>query len=344
MSSDSSRGGVTTPEAPPSSPQPAPQTEHPPAAVRYPQHQYSLPHPVSPAPYRYPPAQRPPAGGTSQWVPWVIGGAFGVLVLGGLLIALVAALVGGVVVSTIGQREQTATSTKTFVVSGTPSMVISDAAGNITIQSGSSSQASQVSVQVTKHAWGSSVAIAQSGLSNTTVDMSQSGSKITVTSQFSTTYFDGGMARRSVDVLVTVPAQSKADVHLGAGNVDVRQITGSIRLDTGAGNMTVENATFVDVSRLNTGAGNIRVDGAIASGALVDVQVGAGNATLTLPSDTPAHLDASTGIGNLTITGWQLSKTGVGIAGHRASGDLGVSPTAMLTVQVGTGNLTLLSR
>jgi hypothetical protein len=108
--------------------------------------------------------------------------------------------------------------------------------------------------------------------------------------------------------------------------------------------MTAENVTFADASRLNTGAGNLQLDGAIASGATVDVQVGAGNATLTLPADTPAHLTASTGVGNLTITGWQLPVTGIGITGHRASGDLGVNPTATLTVQVGTGNLTLLSR
>jgi hypothetical protein len=58
----------------------------------------------------------------------VIGGIADVMLLGGLVVVLVAALVGGIVAATIGQHEQTATSAKTFTMDGTPSLVISDAA------------------------------------------------------------------------------------------------------------------------------------------------------------------------------------------------------------------------
>jgi hypothetical protein len=335
MTGDTPRGGTAT-EAPPSIPQ-APQTEHLSTPAQYPEH----PYPSPAVPYRYPPEQRPRVRGGSRWLAWVIGGTAATLVLAGVLIALLAALVGGFVFSTIGQNEQTASFTKTFVVSGTPSLVISDSAGNVTIQRGSGSQ---MTVQVTKHAWGSSVAVAQSGVALTAVDLSQSGNTITVNSQFSTSYFDGGMARRTVDVLVTVPAQANADVHLGAGNMDARQFTGAIRLDSGAGNVTTDNVTFAGTSRLNAGAGNITVAGVIARGATVDVHVGAGNATLTLPPDTPARLSASTGVGNLTIAGWPIQVTGTGFTGHSANGDLGANPTGTLTIQVGTGNVTLISR
>jgi hypothetical protein len=106
--------------------------------------------------------------------------------------------------------------------------------------------------------------------------------------------------------------------------------------------VTANTVTFAGTSRLHAGAGNIAINGAIASGASVDVLVGAGNARLTLPSDTPAHLTAATGVGNLTITGWVIPVSG--IVSHSASGDLGGNPSSTLTIQVGTGNLTLMSR
>ena len=329
MNNEEPKGGVTAPE-------PAPK-ENAPGPVEHPQSQY----PYAPAPYRYPQAQYPRERRKTNWVPWVIGGVLGALLIGGVIIALIVALIGSIFTAATGQHEQSTTLTRSLTVSGTPSLVISDPAGNITVQTGSGSQ---VTVQITKHAWGSSATVAQNGLSSTTVDVLQHGDTITVRSQFDTTYFDHGAARRSLDLLVTVPAQANVDAHLGAGNIVARQMSGAVRLDTGAGNVTLDNVTFTGSSRLNTGAGNIEATCAIASDATVDVHVGAGNATMTLPSNTPAQLDASTGIGNLTINGWQTSMTNPGATGHHARGAMGDHPTGMLTIQVGTGNLTLTSK
>lgn len=329
MNSNTPKGGIATPESLPSITQ-TPQTENAPAPVPYSPHQY----PVRSTPPRYPPVHpRQPSG--ASVVAWIIGGIAAFVILVGLVVAMLAALIGGFAASTIGQRELSTTSSKTFTVSGTPSLMISDTAGNITIQQG---DGNQVTVQVTKHAWGSSTGVAQDGLNRTTVDVMQSANTITVNVQVS------GPERRSVDLSVMVPPQANADVHLAAGNIDVRQFTGAITLDAGAGNVTADTMTFAGTSRLHTGAGNITVAGAIASGATVAVLVGAGNATLTLPSDTPAHLTASSGIGNVTITGWQIPVSGGGFSGHSASGDLGADPTGMLTIQIGTGNLMLMSR
>jgi hypothetical protein len=341
MNSDTPKGGIAmaTPHSPPATPEMS-QTESVPTpapAAPYP----ASPYPYTPAPYRYPPVQRPRERGGAHVAAWVIGGLLGFVMLAGLVVALLAAVVGGHLVSTMGQHELSATATKTFTVSGTPSLVISDTAGNVIIQQGGGSQ---VAVQLTKHAWGSGDAVAQGGLNHIIVVATQNGNTITVNTQFNASYFDGGPARRTLDVLVTVPAQANADVHLGAGNLQADQFTGAIRLDDGAGNVAADNVIVAGTSRLNTGAGNITVDGAIASGAAVDVHVGAGNTTLTLPSDTPAYLNASTGVGNLTIVGWQIPVSGTGFADRQASGDLGASPTGTLTVQVGTGNVTLMSR
>lgn len=337
MNSDESRGGAIAPE-----PQtPAPEPARPEDAARSAERPAQNPYAYAPPPYGYPQAPYQRERPKTRWVPWVIGGVLGVLVIGGVVIALIIALIGTFFASTVNQHEQSTTLTRALTVSGTPSLVISDSVGNITLQTGSGSQ---VIVQITKHAWGSSAAVAQNGLSTTTVDVLQNGNTITVRSQFNSTYFDGGSARRSVDLLVTVPAQANVDAHLGAGNIIARQMSGTIRLDTGAGNVTLDGVTFSGSSRLNTGAGNIVATCAIASGANVDVHVGAGNATMTLPSSTPAHLDASTGVGAMSITGWQMPMSGSGMTGHHASGDMGANPTGKLTIHVGTGNVTLMSR
>jgi hypothetical protein len=327
MNSDTPRGGIATPESP-SPIAPMSQTEHAPTSAPFPSYQLSYP----PMPY-YNPPERPRKPGGSHAVAWILGSVLGLVVLAGLVVALLAALVGGFIFSAIGQQEVSASTTNTFVVSGTPSLVISDAAGNVSIQQG---DGNQVVVQVTRHAWGITNTDAKNALNGTVVDARQSGATITVKTRWS------GPARRSVDLLVTVPAHANATVHLGAGNMDARQLTGAITLDTGAGNVTADTVTFAGASRLHTGAGNITINGAIATGAALDILVGAGNATLTLPFDTSAHLTASAGVGNLTITGWQIPVSGM--VGHSASGDLGSNPMGTLTIQVGTGNLTLTSR
>lgn len=347
MNSDERKGGSATLDAvPPTTTAPPPQPEAPSTPTQNPpaQSQQYRPYLSAPAPYGPAEVQRRPGrqGRHSTWLAWVIGGTLGALVLGGLLIALIAALLGGIFASTIGQNEQTATATRSFTVSGTPSLVITNTAGNITVQS--SGSGSQVVVQVTKHAWGSSVAVARSGLDNTAVTLSQSGNTIAVATQFTSTYFDGGMARRTVDLLVTVPSQTNADLRLSAGNIEMRQVSGTVQVDASAGNVTTHDVTLADGSQLHTSVGNLTLDGAIASGATVDVTVSTGNATLTLPAATPAHLDASTSVGNLTIIGWPISVSGTGLTGHHASGDLGPNPSARLMAQVSTGNLTLRSR
>lgn len=330
MSSNTPNGGPSTLDSP---------TPTQNSQAQYPQH----PNSYAPVPNAYPPAsRRPERRGRSNWLAWVIGGTLGALLLVGLLIALVVALLGGFLASTGNRNEQTSTSSRTFAVSGTPSLVISNVAGNITVRSGGSD--SQVIVQVTKRAWGSSVEVAQGGLKNTTVTMSRSDSTITVNTQFSSTYFDGGMARRAVDLLVTVPTQANVDLHLSAGNIDLHQITGVIRADSSAGNITTDAVSFADGSHLGTTAGNIGMYGSIARSATVSVDVNAGNATLNLPANTPAHLDAATNVGNLTIIGWQIPVSSTGVTGRHASGELSANPTARLTVQVSTGNLTLTSR
>jgi hypothetical protein len=272
----------------------------------------------------------------------VLGGTLGALIVTGLIVASLAALIGGLIASSISQREQTVSTTNSFVVGGTPSLVISDPAGAITVQSGSSG--SHVVAQITKRAWGSSNVVAHSLLNTMPVALSQSGATITIRAQFTPTSFDGATAKRAVDLLVTVPAQVNVDLRLSAGNIDLRQIAGVITVDSQAGNLTTEQVTFADGSRLSANAGVITMDGDIASGARVQILVNAGAATISLPASSPAYLDASTGVGGLSVIGWPIAVVSEGMTGRRASGDLSPNPTARITAHVSTGSLTIKRR
>ena len=58
---------------------------------------------------------------------------------------------------------------------------------------------------------------------------------------------------------------------------------------------------------------------------------------------SPRRLIRTSGVGNITITGWQMPTVGSG-PGHHTSGDLTAQPTSTLSIQIGTGNLTILRR
>ena len=333
MNSGIPSGNVVTPDEPQSAPE-AP-VGRPPAQMPYPTY------PPAPGDYPYPGPRQPQEPPRTHWGAWMIGGVVGAVVVACMAVALVVAIVAGVLFSAVAGPEATATTTRAFAVTGTPSLVVTNSAGNITVRVGSGNQ---VTAQVTSRVRARTSSIARAGANNTAVNLNQNGNAISVSAQFTTTYFDGGTAHRTVDMLLTVPAGTNIDANLGAGNINVRDITGAIRLEVGAGNLTVTNVTFSGSSRLHTGAGNVTANAAMASSAVTDIDVGAGNATVTLPADTPAHLTASTGVGNLTISGWPISVSQTSVVGRRASGDLNASPTATLTINVGTGNLTVRSR
>jgi Toastrack DUF4097 len=296
--------------------------------------------------YPYGQPAGPPPPRKSHWVAWLIGGivavvAFGALIVG-LVVTLVAPALNDVITNApVNGPSDTATSAQTFSVSDTPSLVVFDAAGDVTVRTGASGQ---IGVEVTKFVTGPSDAVVQSGLTNTVVDLSQSGNTVSVSARAPTRWFDGGVAERSVDLVITVPASTQLDVHVGAGVIDVQGVTGVVKLDTGAGNITASGVTLADGSLINAEVGNATVDGALVPGASLDVEVHTGNATLTLPANTPAHLDAVASLGSITITGWPITVSTHASARQDAAGDLGTNPTGTVTVHVATGNIVLNAR
>jgi len=262
------------------------------------------------------------------------------LLLGLIVISLIALIVR--MALGIGDVSQSNVSTRTFAVSGTPTVVVNNAAGNVHISAGA---ANQVIVQITKHVRMGVGAGTQQAFNSMSANIAQQGSTITITSDFSQNVGLGNLLQgRSIDYAITLPAGSVVRADVSAGNIDAANTTGPLTLITNAGNVTATNVTFGNGSALKTNAGNVTASGSLAPGASLDMRVNAGNASLALPATTATHLTASVNVGNLTITGFPVSVSNDGFTGHHASGDTGANPQGTVNITVSTGNLTITAR
>jgi len=182
------------------------------------------------------------------------------------------------------------------------------------------------------------------------------------------TFGDGGSWRRDgrevritgrgrgleayADLQVSVPAGRRVALHLGVGkafvsNVDgvivvqaasadvsAERTRGTLKIDTGSGNVDVRDASG-DVT-LESGSGDITATG--VHGGRVRLDTGSGNITLTGAEATELHID--TGSGDVTVTGVK----GDDLSFDTGSGNVDVGLTATfrsLTIDTGSGDVTL---
>jgi hypothetical protein len=306
-----------------------------PPAGSYPPTQYG---PTSYPPYPpYPPAPMPPRNNRG----WIIGGVVAAFALIALIVVLIIALVASWVLGGVAGTMQSAVTSRTLQVQGTPTVVVDNTAGNVHIVTGA---ASSVTVQVTKHVRAAGSATVQSGFDSIVVNIAQQGNTITISSDFSSSWMGGMLRSRSVDYAITLPAGSSIQADVTAGNIDVSNTSGVLTLTSTAGNITTDHVTFASSSMLQSSAGNVIANGSLAPGASLQVKVSAGNATVQLPATTATHLTAEVNVGNLTITGFPVQVTSSGITGHEASGDTAPDAQGSLNVNVSTGNATITAR
>jgi len=154
------------------------------------------------------------------------------------------------------------------------------------------------------------------------------------------------------DLRVSVPAGKRVALHLGVGkafvtNVDgvivvrassadvsAERTRGTLKLDTGSGNVDVRDASG-EVT-LESGSGDITASN--LRGGRIRLDTGSGNITLTGAEATELHID--TGSGDVTVTGAK----GDDLSFDTGSGNVDVTLTATfqsLTIDTGSGDVTL---
>jgi hypothetical protein len=170
-----------------------------------------------------------------------------------------------------------------FEAGATPNLEVNNFAGAITIRA---SEGDTIRVVATKRA------SSQSRLDRITVDMQARGDGVVIRTRKN---FDTGNA--SVDLEVTVPADSQVRVDTGAGEVDVRGVTGQIEIHSGAGTVDVRDAQ--GPVRVGLGAGEIRYEGRPSGNCRFET--GVGEIILRLPEGPDVDIDVGTGLGSVDV-------------------------------------------
>lgn len=282
-------------------------------------------------------AAPPPGAPEHRAVPWY-GWAIGVT-LGVLLLAIVGCCaLSGLFVGLFNHSGETETVTRTFAVSGTPSLAIQNPAGNITVSQGTSDE---IVVQATKRVREPLLGDPRDVLNAMQVQMAQSDNTVTVTVRLPNVR---GVGDRAVDLDITTPPSINLTATASAGNLTLNSVAGQFDVTASAGNVGATDVTFTGSSHITDRAGNVTLDGTVADNAALAVTVNAGNVTLLLPAETPAHLSARASVGNVTVTGWPINVSRPSVTSALANGDLSSSPTSTITVVVDAGNATIEAR
>ena len=191
--------------------------------------------------------------------------------------------------------------TKTFTVSGTPDLNMSNFDGYITVRGW---DRQEVQFTISKRA----ATDQQMRLIRTTVN--QNGSSIHFSSNFdddhSRSEGDIGFVNATVSVEVNVPRGSTLRLNTGDGRLEVEGINGSMTLTTGDGRIDVRNSHGrltartgdgrIDVENFegdvdaNTGDGRIYLDGRFSG---VNANTGSGSIMLAVPSDFSATIETN---------------------------------------------------
>jgi hypothetical protein len=101
------------------------------------------------------------------------------------------------------------------------------------------------------------------------------------------------LSNTSVQLDVTVPADTQLDLHSGAGNTDVRGFRSDVKVDIGAGDVII--ADLAGDLDAHTGSGSVTIDG--ASGR-IQADTGSGSVRIT---SVAGELDAHTGSGSMEV-------------------------------------------
>ena len=310
----------------------------------------------APYPYQRMPYRRRRRG---AWLWIIIAILFISLLSGG------SSMLGG-----IGQRS--VTQENPFPLSGTPTIVINESAGNIHVQRGGSLNIEDVK----KSSFFSDP-------NNIKVDFNQTGSTITVNVDTGSSF----LSSNSVDFNITVPDSANLQLKTTSGDISVNGTNGAMSLATVSGDITTTNDTFApnavlsttsgdihstgdtyngevgltttsgDISmhqdtlsgpaKVNTTSGGIDFNGTIATSptpsAIYQFNTISGDIHIGLPSSTNFSVQADTSSGSIHAGDFPAIKVQDGNhgSGSHASGTVGTSPGASLTIGATSGDITI---
>jgi DUF4097 and DUF4098 domain-containing protein YvlB len=196
---------------------------------------------------------------------------------------------------------------KRFEITGRPELRVEADDAAVILKAGAGNA---VEARLTTHGW----SIGPNGVRVTT---HQNGNRVEIEVRVPNRNWNFGS--RSARLEVSVPAELRAEVRTGDGNVSAHALKGEFRLTTGDGGIEAESLDGTLTVRSGDGGVNVRGrfdqldvrtdDGSVSAsldpGSKMNgpwrFESGDGNVTLRIPEGFAADLDAHTGDGEITV-------------------------------------------
>jgi hypothetical protein len=171
---------------------------------------------------------------------------------------------------------------ETFQVSGAPTVVINDPAGNVTVHVGDDNFVTLNSPSL----FGPS----DGGGGQVQTSQSNDGNTINVTVPDGLGSFGGALD-------VTVPANANIEIQSRTGTITIEGVNGQVTAQTESGSISVINSELSGASTLQSQSGSINFQGSLDPQGDYQFISDSGSVNLLLPADASFHLDASHGSG-----------------------------------------------
>jgi DUF4097 and DUF4098 domain-containing protein YvlB len=227
-----------------------------------------------------------------------------------------------------------------FEVGTTPVLTVDNVAGSVTVRAG---EGRTIQVVATKRA------PLGGDLARIDVTMTQQDNGLVIQTRTPST-----LSNVSVDLEITAPADTRLDLHTGAGSVDVSGLQSKVQADTGAGSVRIADVTgeielhsgagsleargVSGPIRLDTGAGSIQYEGTPQGDCRFES--GAGSIALTLPADLNMAVDLETGMGTVGL-GFAVDGQ---VSRQKVKGTIGSGDQGSIYAHTGTGSVDLIKR
>ncbi len=224
---------------------------------------------------------------------------------------------------------------KILLVGAEPEIRIRCTTGSVRVIAGADEQ---VAVEGTKVVTAFDEVTARQALDAMQILVDQDGETMSIATKYSANM--PWLTHQHIELVVTLPVHTNLSVNLSAGHAQIDAIAGTMQFEINAGDMQVDQTTFVGSSNVRINAGSFRGKARLDESAAFSVSVNSGSANLSLPVATSAHLDASANAGNLVVDGWPINIERR-LMRASAAGDLMPNPTGSITIAVNAGRAVL---
>jgi hypothetical protein len=230
---------------------------------------------------------------------------------------------------------------RAFTVTDTPIITITNDVGAVQVEAGVDHQ---VTAQALRQAHDFTRDLTQSDLDHITLTATQQGSHITIAGHTDLAHRTPiGSRSLTIDLLVTVPAQTDLTLTSAAGDVTLTGITGTVSAQITAGAIRATGLALAGTCALQTRTGNINLHTTLAPGTKLSLTTTTGNIALTLPQASATHLSGATRVGTIQVTGWRVPITTEQVTGASFKGDTASMPTSSAALNSEVGNMTVVA-